>query len=122
MIQFTDDATFWRHSRQVALDAFVPVDEVVVQGRWVGDAFMSYYLTTLYRCVVGNVIRRTANILDTTGGTVYLTAETVPWSRPDLQAEPLSRLAVGDEVVALGWRDARSGRLVAGQIAVQEAA
>jgi hypothetical protein len=120
-VQFTATANFWHRTKTANLSTFVPGDEVTAEGDWNGESFQSSYLTTLYRPVTGTIIRRTGDSLETTGGSIHLAPDTVPWERKHLSVKSLAGLAPNDEIFALAWQHPDSHQLIAAQVGIVEA-
>jgi len=122
-ISFSDDAAFWRgHSGRVAgLDVFILGDEVVAEGQWTASGFAATTLMSMYRLIEGRVVHRKDNRLQTTGGIVQLTSDTVLLDGDGFVDKTLDGLAVGDDIVAEVWRDPSTRDLVALRIGVRKA-
>lgn len=117
-VEFNADASFWR-DRAANLEDFVTGDEVVAEGSWNGDVFLSSRLEVLNRIVEGQVEERRSQVLDTNQGDVQLVDITEPEGGPDLEAKPLDQLREGHSILARGRADAQTGRLIAYRVGVK---
>ena len=118
-VTFSDGATFWR-ARPTTIDAFVPGDEVTVEGEWTGDtSFSGTHMVSTFRVVEGRVRGRSDDRLETDGGPITLTGDTTARSGRDMHAKPPRDIGPGDYVLALGRIEPASGEFVAVEIGVR---
>jgi hypothetical protein len=118
IVEVANNADLWR-DHPVELGAFAPGDWVVAEGQWDGQAFRARSLASMLGLMEGKIRKKGPRRLDTTGGAMQLTADTLPHEGGGLRGKALRDLAVGDPVIALGRYDPGLDAFVALRIGVK---
>jgi hypothetical protein len=93
----TEDAELWRDA-PVALEAYVPGDEVGLFGAWDGGRFIATRMETVYRYVEAKVLRRRGDRLELSTGPLVVTSDSQVDPR-DRTLASLDHLRAGDRVL-----------------------
>lgn len=101
-------------------DDFVPGEKMVAEGNWIDGLFVATALMSLYYFVEGEILERRLERLETTAGVIILTPDTEPAVVEGYEAEPLEKLAAGDEIAALAWDDPTNNTYVATKVGTRE--
>jgi hypothetical protein len=101
-------------------DGFVLGEKVIAEGNWVDGLFVATALMSLYYFVEGEILERKQERLETTAGIILLTPDTEPAASAGYEAEPLEKLATGDEIAALVWDDPTNNTYVAAKVGTQK--
>ena len=123
IVEFVDDALFWKGTGLVTSDAFEVGDEVVATGQWrEPGTFLAKRLEPAYRELRGRVVsRKGSELVLSGGGRVVLGRYAVPWGRWDAAEKRLDEIGVGDELVGTALWNPRLQGLEAVRVGIKAA-
>lgn len=107
-VSFAENTLFWREGPS-EIHAFLPGEEIIVEGTITGGRMLGYAMINMYRGIEARVLARSGSNLRTDQGGVRLIGSSRFQNQGTVAVVPDAAIAPGEDVVALGRLDADGG-------------